>query len=195
MEKIIRIIERQRSETFTQQFQFSTYDVIFDKAFRELHPEAAELMEYLEGRFREGLPARPTSPSQMPQLIIETKQVFGHPFCQLAFDSQYQGQGNKQHLTVQNFFMANCAECLAFEVPVFDDEASGCIDILTIQFNPFIVGVHDFKPDAVKEKKAPGQTFRYAKMLIEGAKLNPENVVAGYFDAVHYFEVLLRNHL
>lgn len=195
MEKITRFIQRERRGDFTQTFQFTTYDIIFDKEFRKRHPEAAGLMAYLEDRFIHGLPERALSPSKMPELIIETKQVLDHPYSRLAHESQYYGSGNRQHLIVQNYFLKNLAECLAFEVPVYDDEASGCIDLVTLSLKPFMVGVWDVKPDAIKEKKAASQNFRYAKMLMEKAGIPKENISVGYFDGVHFFEVLIKQYL
>lgn len=152
-------------------------------------------MEFLECAFRYGLPDREKSPSQMPALMIETNQLFDHPYCKLAFDSGYMGQGNKQHDIVQNYFMENCPECLATEVPLWTEEYSGCADLMTLKLDPFKIGIWDFKPDAKKEKKATGQVYRYVKAAVEQTGIDPKHFEAGYFDGTNFFEVLIHNHL
>ena len=102
MEKITRFIQKQRRPDFIQTFPFTTYSVIFDDKFRQDNPKLALLFLYLEKVFINGIPSREKSASQMPQLMIETKEHFNHKFSEMAKAANYRGAGNRQHFILEN---------------------------------------------------------------------------------------------
>jgi len=192
MEKIKRYIKRERSSGFVQTFEYTTYDTIFNERAREGKQFFRMLLDHLRLAFECGLPNKDKSPSGMPELLgIETKQHFNHELSDFISQVEWKGTGNKQHLIVQNHFMNNYSKTIAIEVPVWNDEASGCIDILNVNMNPFIIDVIDFKPDTIHEKKASSQVYRYVEMLIKNTGIPPEYFRGFYCDELNTFEVLI----
>lgn len=194
MELVRRYIKRQRSSGFIQTFEYSTYDIIFSEEMRKKDPNFAKLLDFLRLAFETGLPDRPQSPSGMPELLgIEVKQHFQHPLSLMVAGSNYQGAGRNQHTVVQEYFIKNHPDFLAMEVPVWDSEASGCIDILLLKLKPFFIDVFDFKPGARKETKASSQVYRYLKMLIDATGIPAQYFRGFYGDELDTFEVLFNN--
>jgi ATP-dependent exoDNAse (exonuclease V) beta subunit len=88
--------------------------------------------------------------------------------------------------------LANDVTTIAVEVPVWfwakeiNEGISGHIDILQIRNNK--VFILDYKPEAVKDKKAIGQLFLYARALSLRLGLTLDDVRCAWFDEENYFE-------
>ena len=172
-------------------YKFTTYDVALAYTVAGMQRNYAALIKHLNKAFHTGIPDRPTSPSQMKKLIIEKElapsKADPHPFCAFAFFAGYEGQGNKQHDIVQSYFHQHCLECIATEMPVWNDEISGCVDIVLYDKKEDKVILLDFKPNAHKESKAATQLFYYKKLLVEQTGIT--NVECYYFDKDHCYRV------
>jgi len=185
-------------------YTFTTFPFVLgslDRHYQE-SPVLWALCTYLSEVFRNGKPeGTRVSISAMPRLMVESKQEKYEDIVGACMRSDYRGRGKYQHETVQKYFLEFVGGTIAYEVPVWDDESIGHIDLLRIrrEGTQEIVEVLDFKPDAKKEKSASSQVYRYAKILEKNLKLllthstNKSSVVvhAGYFDDRHYYSVSL----
>lgn len=169
MEKIIRNIERKRGDKIVIH-SFTTFPIIFTRK--------TPLLAHLAKVFEEGLPIRPTTCSQLPQLKTQWKKVEGSKFVEAAKNAGYRGFSNNQHRIVQDYFLKNVKGTLAVEVPVYDDEATGLMDFLMTEEKRLIIP--DFKPEVSKcLPDAMSQLWRYREMLHRNTMI-PRNVIDCY---------------
>lgn len=141
-------------KVFNQKFMFTTYDIVLER------PEP--MFAYLKKCLLEGTEYRGKTVSSLPHLELNSKK-HASPLVKMAHIANYEGKGFRQHDIVQKYCLENDEHTLALEVPVFDAELSGFIDIIRLVNGK--IQICDFKPKADKEKKAPTQLFHYRKLL------------------------------
>jgi len=190
-------IERQhQSGTFSQSVYFTTFSNVFDIAQKVANGEKittdfGKLAIYLASVFWSGAPDTQgkKSVSSCPLL-----QCASFP-CQsdlptFARDANYDDQGRFQHRIVQRHLMKEDSRSFASEVPVWDDELRGHIDLIRI-LGPDMIEVADFKPAAKNEKQAASQLYRYCHLLSQRTGIPLDHMQATYFDKDHAYSVIL----
>lgn len=97
-----------------------------------------------------------------------------------------------RHQVIEDFMLINDSTTIACEVPVWfwdktlNSSISGHIDILQIRANKIFI--LDYKPNAVKEKKAPSQLYHYALGLSFRTKIPLSEFRCAWFDEYDYYE-------
>lgn len=171
MEKIIREIERRR-ERVTIIHEYTTLPLV-------LHRKT-NLASHLADMFTNGVPERPKTVTGLPRLITQWEEV-DSPWIEYAKKSGFRGFGNAQHRIVQDYFWENIPHVIGTETPVYDDEATGMMDILIA--TPEILFILDVKPDIQKcVDAAMSQLFRYRAMLIKNARVDRRIIQCYAFD-------------
>lgn len=161
-------------------YPFTTYSVIFQAGLENQIHNA--LYKYLASVLVEGCPEAETkrSVTSEPVLVVPTKQVKDSDLSLLTQKVSYKGNGKYQHDIVQGFFLDNDPHSLAIEIPVWDNELLGHIDLIRLFHDK--IQVCDFKPKAHKETKAASQVHRYIDLLSRATWL-PRHLFEGvYFD-------------
>lgn len=178
MDKIQRQFKVKRGER-TIVYPFTTYSVIFQGNIHNQLQNA--LYKYLSTVMTEGCPeVAKRSVTSEPVLVIPTKQVVDSDLSLITQKANYKGNGKYQHDVVQSYFLDNDAHALAIEVPVWDNELLGHIDLIRIFQDK--IQVCDFKPKSHKETKAASQVYRYIDLLSRATWL-PRHLFEGvYFD-------------
>lgn len=178
MDKIQRHFKVKRGDREVT-YPFTTYSVIFQGNIHNQIHEA--IYKYLAKVMVEGCPKQERrSVTSEPVLMIPTKQIVDSDLCLLTQKVNYKGNGKYQHDIVQSHFLDKDAHTLAIEVPVWDNNLLGHIDLIRIFENK--VQVCDFKPKAHKENKAASQVHRYIDLLSRATWL-PKSCFEGvYFD-------------
>jgi hypothetical protein len=187
-EEITRLCHRKRSETFTAIHDYTMYSDCFTADDRnDLPDHIKNLMMYLADALIDGMPDRPVSASQSaPDDNLKTwYQHF--ELVDMAKDAGYRGFGREQHPIVQRYLRYNDDKTIATEVPVYDDERNGFIDILRVHechpvLGEWMIEISDFKPDAAKEKKASAQVDKYRKLLSFCANVPIDKIFCSYND-------------
>ena len=88
--------------------------------------------------------------------------------------------------------LINDKATIACEVPVWywekniDNGVTGHIDMLQVRNNKMYI--LDYKPNAVKEKKAPWQLYHYALALSFRTRMPLKQFRCAWFDQESYFE-------
>jgi len=170
-------------------YPFKTYDTIFGDT-TDVPPNLRLLMSYLRWAFVNEIPERAATVTSAPQLVVDTQHARNDRLNRLAELSGYQGQGNKQHDVLQALFLKESQYCIATELPVYDDEYTGRIDILEYFPEDDTIGLWDFKPNAAAERKAASQLLRYVTMLSALTKINHRDIKAGYFDEKNTYNLV-----
>jgi hypothetical protein len=178
-------------QEFTLIYPFKTYSVIWDELPRE-NPLLAKLYLYFQQLIMEGVPEKAgrKSVSTGKKLLIDVEKRKSD-LTGLAFDADYQRQQNNQHKLVELHFMKNDPYTIATEIPVYNDEWMGHIDILRVIDGGKRLQLPDFKPNAHKETKAASQVYRYKKLLCEILDISPDLIEAGYFDENNAYFITL----
>ena len=145
-------------------YRFVTYPFVLESNWGVIPNPVGPLGEHLRNAFMHGLPGGATkSPSQMPELMLKYKEIKKSPLCAMALAANYRGKGDKQHDTVQAYFLARDPHTIATEAPVWGEDMEGSIDIL--QFDGKI-SILDFKPGCHKcVEAAMTQLYWYRKLL------------------------------
>jgi len=190
MELITRTIIRERDGREVP-YKFQTYDFIF-------HPRAASkptferMRSFLLEAFMYGPPRNPKSPSDERGLVLEVKPSIGsvEDLCVKASAANYHGRGAGQHQCVQDYFMMNDQYTVATEVPVWDADYTGSIDILRYFPEVDTIQILDFKPNAKKEKHVSGQLFKYAELFHDNAGIPFWNIELLYFDDTDAYQII-----
>ena len=182
MDKIIREFKVDRGGRDII-YPFTTYSCVFAISTR--------LSGYLSDRFTNGVVAKERmSISEMPQLLIKCEKVEYPSLVEMAKNASYRGAMSRQHSKVQNYFLDKDPHTIAIEIPVYNDEMLGHIDIIRL-LPSGIIEVLDFKPNAHKETKAASQLFRYASRLSVSLGLPLTQFRAYYFDDKNIYQVTL----
>lgn len=188
-DRITRIFKVKRG-TREMDYVFETYSIIFN---RKIFPEKSnywKLQEYLRDVFMEGYPARDKkeSVSQMKELILETTCI-DSPLVKHLNSSNYYNSVNKQHEIAQKYLLNNDDATFAVEIPVWDEETHGFIDVIRCLPDDKI-NIFDFKPNAIKETKAASQVRRYAQLLSKKTGIPLQDIICSYGDGSHYFQLI-----
>lgn len=185
MEKISRefIVKRGDANVI---YSFETYPFIFNAKPKD--PAAEAILNYLRKVFIEGIPdpSAKKSVTECPPLILQTERV-KNEMVKHALKADYRNCGRGQHHRVQHQMLKYDPLTIAIEVPVFDDELNGHIDILRICNGK--IQVLDFKPLAHKERKAASQVYRYILLLAKALKLPLSCFEGYYFDDCNAYRV------
>lgn len=147
--------------------------------FADVFTKADLLSLYLRSLIQYGCPnaANRISVTTQKPFMVKAEQV-PQELCQYAAAANYKGTQRFQHDVVQRYLLENDPHTVAVEVPVWDDEYSGHIDILRRYEDK--IQVWDFKPEAHKEKWAGCQVKRYIMLLSKRLKL-PLSAFEGYY--------------
>jgi hypothetical protein len=187
MDKITRYIKRSRNETELV-YPFTTWSCIFGtKSTAKDGDILYSVYKHLRTAFYEGMPECEASPSQAKQLMVQTERIESD-LCEMAEASGYHGMGKAQHPIVQNYFMDNHPDCVAVEMPVWDDKMAGFVDITLVNANG--IKLLDFKPLAHKEKHAATQLYHYKRLFCHNTGLSPDLVECYYFDNQNCYKVI-----
>lgn len=167
-------------QEFTMVFPFKTYSCIWEGVE---NPLLQKLYNYFQKLIIDGVPEHPgrKSISAGNKLMVEVEKR-DSDLCGFAMDADFKRQEKFQHRLVELEFMRNDPNTIATEIPVYNDEWSGHIDLLRVIDGGKRLQLPDFKPNAHKETKAASQVYRYKKVLCEVLKISEDLVDACYFD-------------
>lgn len=188
MEIITREITRTRNDRVVKHF-YKTYDIVFLKDKKLDGGNFRQLLLHLQDAFVYGLRDREKSPSSEGELVVKLKALKNHQFSKLAHASDYYGSSRRQHQMVQDYFLYHHPDCIATELPVWNSEWSGLIDIVLYNRKAGRIAILDFKPDASKERSVSGQLYRYAKLLSECTGIPMSDIDTFYFDGKNTYQV------
>ncbi len=181
-DKIVRVFTKERMQKdgtpFILYYPFTTYSFIFEQ---QTDPLFQKLCIYFQELFLSGMPASKgqKSVSQGGKLVVNVAPRKSD-LCTYAENSQYQEREHWQHRAVQEDLLKMDAATIATEIPVFDDEWVGHIDL--IRWKDGRIEIGDFKPNAHRETKAASQIFRYRNLLAKALQISATEIAACYFD-------------
>lgn len=190
---IQRVFTKMRG-TYAQEQKFTTCAGIFTYDGEDNHSNddlLRRLVDYmvqtfLGGTFQKELGCSNTEPLDNFEVIeIEDESI-----TKLAFMSSYAGNGNKQHTICQEYFLKHDKYTLAYELPVYNHERSGFIDI--IRYVDGKIQILDLKPLASKENKIKvgSQLKRYQELLSHQLNCDPDLIELFYFDEEAIYQVI-----
>ena len=185
MEIITREIIRKKGDRHVL-YKFSTFDFVLSRATADISL-MNRVVAHLREAFIYGMADHEKSPSGQNGLLVDAKLVESD-LSTLAHKSEYYGKTNKQHETVERYFLENDPFTIAVEVPVWDHEFAWNIDIIRVVDGR--VQVLDFKPDAHKEKKVTGQLFKYGQLLSKCTGISVTSMDFFYFDGNKVFQLI-----
>jgi len=186
--RIIREFHVERRHDFIMVYPFTTYVTVFDSTPA---PNLSKINKYFRKLLRHGCPEKgdKKSVSKGKVLMIEKEEV-NSELCQYANDANYHGAGTEQHEVVQDYMHKEDILTYASEIPVWNDEHHGHIDLIRYLPNDRIEIV-DFKPKANKETKAATQVYRYIMLLCERTQISLNDVEGYYFDDAYCYKLIL----
>lgn len=194
-DQVTRLFKVDRGH-FQQNVYYSTYSTVFDIAGKvaageKITTSYGKLAIYLAHVFWQGVPspAGKKSVSSCPLLQVPFTRTTS-TLVEHAKAANYDEQGKFQHRIVQRYLMDNDVLSFASEVPVWDDELHGHIDLIRV-INGDMLEIADFKPKASSEKKAASQLYRYCHLLSKRTGIPLSNMRATYFDNQHAYTVTL----
>ena len=188
------------SVLFTKRFEHENLDYEFmyhkyklDVFVKEKFPGLAEYIT----RFERGCPdvffeigERCSQP--MFKVPVKSKKRVNLA-CEMAgFAVQAAKDNRERHKMVERFMLINDTASIACEVPVWywekniDNGVTGHIDMVQVRND--LVYILDYKPNAVKDKKASCQLYHYAIALSFRTRVPLENMRCAWFDQDSYFE-------
>lgn len=172
---VTREFRVQRSETFTQYYQFS----LLAGLGCSMGGWCSSLESYIQSCFLFGIAGaetRPKSASAAPPNPANWTIPRGKDYlCALARESGYAGKSYNQHRVWQLYMLRNDPYTYAVEVPVWSDREDGyrgfidLIRAIKTDNGKLVVQILDLKPNAAAENKQKvfGQLAQYREMLIE----------------------------
>lgn len=190
---ITRVFTVMRGNT-RMEYPFKTFDFILDPKIRLSNSNQQKVVDFLRNVFISGYPSRDgkKSVSELHQVAVKPLKLSKlHYMTQMARDSKYQGSREYQHDVLQIHVLKNDETCVATEVPVWNKEMHGHIDILCLDPEYDIIYIYDFKPNAKRETKAASQLFRYKNLLVNLCGIHPDSVQLGYFDENDFYSVTI----
>lgn len=187
-DRITRAFQVKRGKAQLE-YLLETYSIIFEKNIFEKKSNYEKLQWYIRKVFMEGYPEREgkMSVSQMKPLVLQSSCV-DNPITSIIRAADYYGHGNDQHSIVQKHLLDKDPSTLVVELPVWDDEMHGFIDVVRCLPHDKI-NIFDFKPNAIKETKAASQVKRYAHLLSRRTGISLDDIVCSYGDGSHYFQL------
>jgi len=90
-----------------------------------------------------------------------------------------------RHSTIQNLMLINDSSTIATELPVYNTQLLGHIDILQYRFNQFYI--MDYKPEI--KRSSLHQALLYKQLLSACAKIPLANITAACFNENTYIEI------
>lgn len=156
-------------------------DTELDKKHTE-NQEYWKLLLFCRDVFLNGHPEKDyKSVSQQAPYIVPVERQDDKSLIPMAQAADYREGWKFQHEKVQRFFIKKDPFTVATELPVWDDDTLGHIDI--VRWMPFgKIQVLDFKPKAHTEKFAACQVDRYIRLLMERLRLPRSKFEGAYFD-------------
>lgn len=190
MNIISKEIIKNRIGGFHTRHVYKTFDTVLSMAGNEdiQIQSSARLMKYLCTAFIREFIERDKSVTGMPTLMFKEKNVTKErEDLRLLFEkADYDRAGRRQHDIVEEYFMRYDPNTIAVEIPLFDDEKTGFIDIIRLGEKIEIV---DFKPHAHKENvnKVLSQIYRYKEMLSDLAHIPKKDIDCFYGDKYNIY--------
>lgn len=199
MDVLTRSITRQRSETFSQTFKFTTLSIIFSKLppKEEEYTNFQKLIRWIRFAFMVGLPENQEpyescSSATVPVAkSIEPLLGDDNPFMELMQGCNYRGTSNYQHQMVEDFLMRNDKNAICAELPLWIEVDRspnkkpwlGFCDLVRALPDQTIM-LCDFKPDVsrIDQKRAASQMSRYIVMLNICTKIPMKSIKGVLFD-------------
>jgi hypothetical protein len=171
------------------QYQFTTHADIFNAHQYEC-PVLSSLLNYLSGVFLSGCKYRDLGCSDARELIgMEIQESDDYETVMLAYKSGYEGNGNRQHIICQDYFLKNDPSIICYELPVWNNDRSGFIDL--IRYKDGKIWILDVKPLAHKEKhqKVLSQLSRYKELLQFQLQIPLDCIECAYFDNANIYQL------
>ena len=220
-EVLIRRCLRERGHDYTAVHDFAITSEVLTPS-TAFPPHIQKLYAYLRARFYSGMPAREKSSSSagvMDGLKSVTHDSDLPTFTKLSCAQGQEvvhdggescfGMGRGQHPVIQWHLLENDPKTVALEVPVYDPEMNGFIDILRIHPD-FTIEVADFKPDipvrmkiegegdenaikwakTKKQSEIESQVARYVEWLCNEAEIDRKFVIGTYFDQTGCYRII-----
>lgn len=190
MEIITRTIIRERNGRELA-YKFQTTSIIF--ADFQAPSSFSPLLSHLKTAFIYGPEISPKSPSDEPGLMLDVVPYAGEDaesLMTLIGEAGYHGHKGRQHEVVQDYLLKNDPYTIACEVPVWNSEYTGSIDVVRYLPGKQIVQIVDFKPKARKEKKVTGQLFKYAQLLSENSGIPMSRMQLIYCDENNAYQII-----
>lgn len=188
MDTVVRIFKKLRKGGYEQCFDFTTFDIIFNKI--DQNTEFGKLTMHLRNAFTRGLPTYEEyeSPSDakapIPKEVLKIKTEL--PKLSVGAERVY--DTSKRHYAVARHFIANDPFTVGTEVPVWLDSVEspnnkawyGFIDI--VRFKSGRLQIVDFKPEIPNSSiyKFGIQVLRYMYMIHIRTGI-PMSLIDGYF--------------
>lgn len=190
---IMRRFMKQRG-TASIAYDYTTHSHIFESVFEELGNDTEErLLKFLRDTFWKGYEEKELGCSNAVPLAGRFfKQMPGSDLIPKARQSGFQGKGRDMHPILQDWMIKNDPLTIACELPVWNEERSGFIDVVRYRPEQGIVEVCDFKPNAHKEKpqKVLTQLTHYAAMLSVRTGIPLKKIKSYYFDDFNCYQLI-----
>lgn len=175
--------------SYAQEQNFTTHAGIFH--YDGENQLLQRLLNHLVQTFFAGYTERELGCSNSEKLdgfIVE--EVEYEEITKLAFFSEYAGNGNKQHIICQDYFLKNDPFTLCYELPVYNEERSGFIDL--VRFVDGRIQILDFKPHAKKDNKIQvgSQLTRYRDLLCYNTGIDKSMIDLYYFDEEVVYKII-----
>lgn len=191
---ISREFHVERRPGFVMVYPFTTYVTVFDKTDK---PNLRKLNAYFRRLLRYGCPdyKEKRSVSKGRILMVE-KEACDYALQPLAWSSDYEGLGDKQHEHLQDYLHANDPFTYSTEIPVWSEIGEdmellhGHIDGVR-HLPDDRVEVWDFKPGAEKETRASSQLLRYGHLLSLRTGISLSDIDLYYFDKNYAYKLVL----
>jgi ATP-dependent exoDNAse (exonuclease V) beta subunit len=114
------------------------------------------------------------------KIQADLQEMEGAEICNLAHMATLNKDSRRAHSYVENLFLEQDQKTVSAEVPVWDENLTGHIDLLRIENKK--IWILDYKPKAHVQKFAASQIFHYAQMLSKRSELPINNFRCAYFD-------------
>jgi hypothetical protein len=207
MDKILRRMAKNRGGTYTQHFDFTTFDIAFKKPLQGTgSTNFQKLLKWIRYAFVTGLPAdvdryESCSAALNPQpKSIEEIPKEENELSKLMEGITYRGTQQKQHYLVLNYLLDNDKRAVATEMPLWLTEAGtpnlkpwcGSVDLVRVLPNHKIQ-ICDFKPDSAKvdRKKVGAQLYRYCFMLHVLTGIEMDYIEGIFFDEKRAYKIII----
>lgn len=173
-------------------YDYTTRSHIFH-ATHETPPLLSSILAFMVQVFVEGYTERELGCSNAEALVGRFfTQRNDSDLIEKARCSGFQGKGRQMHPICQDYMIKYDPLTIACELPVWNDERSGFIDV--VRYNPKedVIEVCDFKPNAHKEKhpKVLTQLTHYRQMLSERTGISLNKITAYYFDDFNCYQLI-----
>lgn len=152
-----------------------------------------KLAQGLLARFLQDFEKRDLGCSNATEIIgSNIVEMIDHELVFYGQQSEFVGQGHDQHDIAQDWLLENDPMTLAVEVPVWNDERQGFIDIIRYNTDTNRIEIVDLKPNASAEKvtKVTAQLHHYRLMFCELFDIPADMVDCLYFDEKNCYKLI-----